>query len=161
MSELMTGRVNSPFGELWLVWDDSGVREVSFDKLLSRSDAGAPAPLQDDARADQLLKGLLHRSPLRMDCFNLVGTPFQQQVWNRLLAIPTGEVTTYQELANDIGRPKAVRAVANAVGANPIAWLIPCHRVIRSDGGLGGYRWGVERKRAMLDWEQKATREAA
>lgn len=161
MGNIYSGRAKSPFGELWLIWDDSGIREVSFDKLLPRADVGASAPLQDDARADQLLKELLHASPLRMDCFSLAGTPFQRQVWTRLLAIPPGAVTTYQALANDIGRPKAVRAVANAVGANPIAWLIPCHRVIRSDGGLGGYRWGVERKRAMLDWEQKANREAA
>ena len=71
-----------------------------------------------------------------------------------MLEIPDGRVITYRQLAASVGRPRAVRAVANAVGANPIAWLIPCHRVIRSDGGLGGYRWGVERKRKMLQWEQ-------
>lgn len=161
MGNIYSGRAQSPFGELCLVWDDSGVREVSFDKLRQPVDADVSASLQDDTRADQLLEELLRRSSLSIECFNLAGTPFQRQVWTRLLAIPPGAVTTYQELANDIGRPKAVRAVANAVGANPVAWLIPCHRVIRSDGGLGGYRWGVERKRAMLDWEQKAHRGAA
>jgi len=82
-----------------------------------------------------------------------VGSPFQQQVWDALLQIPTGTLVTYTDVAHAIGKPKAVRAVANAIGANPIAWLIPCHRVIRSDGKLGGYRWGLERKIEMLKSE--------
>ena len=84
---------------------------------------------------------------------DLVGTPFQHQVWNAMREIPFGETTTYQKLATKIGRPGSVRAVANACGANPVAILIPCHRVLRTDGGLGGYRWGVERKRQLLQIE--------
>jgi AraC family transcriptional regulator of adaptative response/methylated-DNA-[protein]-cysteine methyltransferase len=72
------------------------------------------------------------------------------QVWQALLRVGRQGVTTYAEIARAIGRPTAARAVGAAVGANRLAWLIPCHRVLRSDGGLGGYRWGTERKRAML-----------
>ena len=82
------------------------------------------------------------------------GTPFQQKVWVALRQIPIGETVTYKQLAERIGSPRAVRAVAGACAANPIAVLIPCHRVLRSDGGLSGYRWGVERKRALLETER-------
>ncbi|MEX0606254.1 MAG: methylated-DNA--[protein]-cysteine S-methyltransferase [Marinobacter sp.] len=78
------------------------------------------------------------------------GTAFQLQVWDYLRQIPRGELRTYKEVAEAIGRPKAVRAVASACGANRVALAIPCHRVIRGDGGLGGYRWGIERKRQLL-----------
>lgn len=83
------------------------------------------------------------------------GTAFQQRVWQALRAIPAGRTTSYAEVAGAIGEPAAVRAVARACGANPIAVAIPCHRVVRSDGGLSGYRWGVERKRDLLDRERK------
>lgn len=82
------------------------------------------------------------------------GTAFQVQVWGYLRQIPRGELRTYKEVAEAIGRPKAVRAVASACGANRIALAIPCHRVIRGDGGLGGYRWGIERKRQLLAIEK-------
>ena len=81
------------------------------------------------------------------------GTPFQVQVWRALLEIPSGTLCTYSDLANSVGRPSATRAVASAVGDNPISWLIPCHRVIRKGGYLGGYRWGLPRKKVMLAWE--------
>ena len=81
------------------------------------------------------------------------GTNFQIQVWRALLKIPFGETTTYQKIADDLGSPRASRAVGNAVGQNPIAYLIPCHRVIKADGKLGGYRWGSDRKAMILDWE--------
>jgi AraC family transcriptional regulator of adaptative response/methylated-DNA-[protein]-cysteine methyltransferase len=78
------------------------------------------------------------------------GTAFQRRVWQALREIPAGETVTYTDVARRIGAPKSVRAVAQACGANPLAVAIPCHRVVRSDGGLSGYRWGVERKRALL-----------
>ena len=81
------------------------------------------------------------------------GTAFQQRVWQALREIPAGETTTYSRLAQRIGAPKSVRAVAGACAANPLAVAIPCHRVVRSDGALSGYRWGVERKRALLERE--------
>ena len=84
------------------------------------------------------------------------GTPFQRRVWEALLAIPCGARVTYAALAHRIGMPNAARAVASACAANAIALGIPCHRVVRSDGTLSGYRWGVERKRALIDGEALA-----
>jgi O-6-methylguanine DNA methyltransferase len=81
---------------------------------------------------------------------DLRGTPFQRRVWAALLAIPAGETVTYSELARRIGAPSAVRAVASACASNAIALAVPCHRVIRSDCSLSGYRWGVERKRSLI-----------
>jgi len=108
---------------------------------------------RDDERAAKLADQLFQRECLSPPGLQAEGTPFQREVWQALLAIPFGSVVTYHQIANAIGRPTAVRAVAIAIGANPIAWLIPCHRVIRSDGSLGGYRWGLSRKQAMLAWE--------
>lgn len=82
-----------------------------------------------------------------------IGAPFQMKVWEALMAIPSGYVTTYSEIAKAIGRPSAQRAVGSAVGRNPISWLIPCHRAMRRDGGLGGYHWGLPIKRAMMAYE--------
>jgi AraC family transcriptional regulator, regulatory protein of adaptative response / methylated-DNA-[protein]-cysteine methyltransferase len=84
------------------------------------------------------------------------GTAFQQRVWQALRAIPAGSTASYIEIAERIGAPKAVRAVAQACASNAIAVAIPCHRVVRNDGALSGYRWGVERKRVLLDREAAA-----
>ena len=83
----------------------------------------------------------------------LYGTPWRRQVWRALLRIPPGKTVSYRDIASDVCTPKASRAVGAAVGANPISWLIPCHRVLASDGRLTGYHWGVARKRAMLAYE--------
>ena len=85
---------------------------------------------------------------------DLQGTLFQKQVWRALQKIPLGKTATYTDIAKRIGKPKSARAVAQACAANTIAVLIPCHRVIRSDGSLSGYRWGVQRKEALLEREQ-------
>ena len=84
----------------------------------------------------------------------LIGAPFQLKVWVALLSIPSGHVTSYSEIAQSIGKPRAVRAVGTAVGRNPVSWLIPCHRVLRKSGALGGYHWGLSVKRALLAWER-------
>ncbi len=84
---------------------------------------------------------------------HLIGAPFQIKVWEALMRVPTGHVTTYSDIAASIGKPRAVRAVGTAVGRNPISWLIPCHRALRKSGALGGYHWGLPVKRAMLAWE--------
>ena len=81
------------------------------------------------------------------------GTNFQVNVWKALLKIPQGAVCSYQQIAQHIGKPSASRAVANAIGANPVAFLVPCHRVIRGAGEIGGYRWSPTRKHAILGWE--------
>ena len=98
--------------------------------------------------------GLVEAPGQRLDLpLDIRGTAFQQRVWAALSAIPAGQTATYAEIARAIGQPKAVRAVAQACGANPLAVAIPCHRVVRSDGDLSGYRWGVERKRKLIDRE--------
>ena len=94
--------------------------------------------------------------PLEMP-LDLIGTELQQQVWDALRLIPAGVCATYSEIAWRIGRPAAARAVARACAANPLAVVIPCHRVIRTDGRLAGYRWGIERKRLLLERESKLT----
>jgi AraC family transcriptional regulator, regulatory protein of adaptative response / methylated-DNA-[protein]-cysteine methyltransferase len=86
---------------------------------------------------------------------DIQGTAFQARVWQYLQSIPAGETRSYSEVAEGIGKPSATRAVANACGANPVALAVPCHRVIRSGGALGGYRWGIERKEAILALENK------
>lgn len=87
---------------------------------------------------------------------DIQGSDFQQSVWTVLRSIPVGQTLSYSEVAERLGKPKAVRAVANACAANPLALVIPCHRILRADGGISGYRWGVERKRALLAKEQQA-----
>ncbi len=82
------------------------------------------------------------------------GTEFQQEVWRAISHVPLGQTRTYSQVAAAIGHPRAVRAVASACGANPVAILVPCHRIVRGDGGLGGYRWGLERKQRLLEREQ-------
>lgn len=89
------------------------------------------------------------------------GTVFQRKVWREIQSIPSGEVRTYAELADMVGQPNAVRAVASACAKNSIALLIPCHRVVRSDGTLGGYRWGVRRKEALLNAEATRSRKSS
>lgn len=126
----------SPFGPCAIGVSNEGICELSFldeteEKLLP------PHPLFDDATI-----GL-----------KMTGTPFQMKVWKALLKIPRGQTRTYTEIAEAVGSPKAVRAVGSACGKNKIAFLVPCHRVVASNGKLGGYRWGLERKKAMLAWE--------
>ena len=125
---------------------DATVRELAErwpGAVLSRDDATAAAVLERVFDGDGI--------PLEVR-----GTNFQVQVWQALLTIPSGVVASYEDVARGIGRPEAVRAVAGAVARNRVAWLIPCHRVIRKVGEAGGYRWGTVRKRAMLAWEAAA-----
>lgn len=122
---------------------------------------GCPNAIEDDANADQHFKlasfaaDKLQRleTAAPNDPIELAGTTFQQSVWNAIRQIPLGETCSYLDLAIRIGREKSVRAVANACGANPIAGLVPCHRVLRSDGSLGGYRWGLAIKKKLLGLE--------
>jgi AraC family transcriptional regulator, regulatory protein of adaptative response / methylated-DNA-[protein]-cysteine methyltransferase len=98
--------------------------------------------------------------PLEMEiALDLRGSQFQNNVWRALQLIPAGETRTYQEIALSIGKPKACRAVAKACASNPLALIIPCHRVIRSDGSLGGYRWGILQKQQLLQREQTQVRQ--
>jgi methylated-DNA-[protein]-cysteine S-methyltransferase/AraC family transcriptional regulator of adaptative response/methylated-DNA-[protein]-cysteine methyltransferase len=110
--------------------------------------------LRDERKLNSDLQKILRfiETPARaLDLdLDIYGTPFQQRVWDALCGIPSGRTVTYAALARRIGEPESVRAVANACAANAIALAIPCHRVMRSDGTISGYRWGVERKRALL-----------
>jgi AraC family transcriptional regulator, regulatory protein of adaptative response / methylated-DNA-[protein]-cysteine methyltransferase len=91
----------------------------------------------------------------------MIGTDFDVRVWETLLKIPMGRAVSYTDIARHIGSPSASRAVGSAVGRNPISFVVPCHRVLRGDGNLGGYHWGLTRKRALIGWEtgQIATRQ--
>jgi AraC family transcriptional regulator, regulatory protein of adaptative response / methylated-DNA-[protein]-cysteine methyltransferase len=122
-----------------------------------------PAPYSPALRAwVAALRGHLRGQPARAELpLDLRATAFRFEVWRYLRSIPKGEVRTYSEVAAAIGRPRAVRAVASACAANPVALVIPCHRVLRADGDLGGYRWGVDRKRRLLASEGMATKRAA
>lgn len=115
---------------------------------IQRDDA-ALRPLA--AQIEDLLRGALHPAQIPLD---IRGTAFQRLVWSALRQIPRGKTRSYSELAKAIGKPKAVRAVANACAANPVAVVIPCHRVVEQRGGLGGYRWGVKRKAVLLEREK-------
>jgi len=157
---LCYGTADSPFGPAVLVVTGRGLAGLAFADR-----GGEEAALADLAR--RWPKATLRRdvgtvSPLAARIFDrgsgplrllVAGTPFQIQVWEALLRIPAGRAMSYGRLAAAIGAPRAVRAVASAVGRNPIAYLIPCHRVLRESGALGGYRWGLTRKRAMLAFE--------
>lgn len=157
----------SPFGECLLAATERGVCGLSFvaqggreellDDLRQRWEK---AELIEDAQATQALVGRIFTidptetgassAPLHL---LLNGTNFQIKVWEALLRIPAGKVVSYHQIAAAVGKPGAARAVGQAVGANPIAYLIPCHRVIRQMGVISGYRWGVARKQAILGWE--------
>ena len=106
-------------------------------------------PFQRDALA-AFSDGPHDGQPVKL---HLAGTPFRLKVWHALLHIPPGALTTYGELARKIGCPGASRAVGTAVGANPVSYLVPCHRVVRSSGETGEYHWGADRKTAMIGWE--------
>jgi len=159
------GAAPSPFGTAVITTTDYGVSglgfadenmsiEQAFEDLANRwpnakfvRDDAAIAPLAariftpDRWSADQ---------PVRVV---LIGTDFEVKVWETLLKIPCGKATTYGDVANRIGKPSASRAVGAAVGKNPISFVVPCHRVVGSNGALTGYHWGVPRKRAILGWE--------
>ena len=118
------------------------------------------ADLRQDGKAlktekDQVLAFLSGDATLAKLPLDIRGTVFQQRVWTALRQIPRGETRTYKDIASAIGSPKAVRAVGSACGANPVALVIPCHRALRTDGGLGGYAWGLERKQKLLKIERK------
>lgn len=157
--EISWGWLDSPFGPALAMATKRGLcglafaaetgREAAFADLAARWPRArfveAPenvAPLAEAA--------LAQRGETRL---HMIGAPFQIKVWEALLAVPSGHVTTYSEIARRIGNPRAVRAVGTAVGRNPVSLLIPCHRALRKSGALGGYHWGLPVKRAMLAWE--------
>jgi AraC family transcriptional regulator of adaptative response/methylated-DNA-[protein]-cysteine methyltransferase len=130
----------------------------SVTSELEKRFALTPLLRRDEELAECLSQvvGLIEAPGRPLDLLlDLRGSTFQQRVWQALREIPVGTTTTYSEVASRIGAPKAVRAVARACATNPLALLVPCHRVIGKNGGLTGYRWGVERKRMLLERESR------
>lgn len=153
--------VETPLGPLAIAATARGLSGASFDGERGLLERWPNARLTRDDAALRKTAQALHRAFSRghlAEPLTVVvpGTALQLAVWRALLEIPEGAVVTYTQLAVRCGRPTASRAVANAVGANPVAWLIPCHRVIRATGALGGYRWGLARKAALLAREASA-----
>jgi AraC family transcriptional regulator, regulatory protein of adaptative response / methylated-DNA-[protein]-cysteine methyltransferase len=163
--DIVWGFGPTPFGEALVASTPRGICQLAF----VTDDAGAPAAelaarwpnarrRRDDAVASALLAQVFSATPARGTLHLLLrGTNFQIKVWEALIRIPPGTVLSYGALARRIGQPSAQRAVGSALAANDVAWLIPCHRVIRESGDYGNYRWGVERKRAMLGYESALT----
>ncbi|MDR0811459.1 MAG: methylated-DNA--[protein]-cysteine S-methyltransferase [Paludibacter sp.] len=159
MNKIEFGFYASPFGQCFVVFEGEKVLFLAFLDCIEN----AEKYFREQAENDKLSENAAAAETLGSKIFsdnddiNIVvgisGTDFQVAVWNALLAIPRGETRTYKQIAEQIGHPSAVRAVANAVGDNPVSYLIPCHRVIRTDGGIGGYRWGVEIKKRILKFE--------
>ncbi|MCX6066191.1 MAG: methylated-DNA--[protein]-cysteine S-methyltransferase [Chloroflexi bacterium] len=151
----------TPFGEALIGLTERGICHLSFvqdnrDSALKNlmGDWGSALLLEDESATGALIAPIfsLEHNLTPLSVF-ITGTNFQLKVWEALLSLPQGTVTTYEQIAAQIGKPGALRAVGTAVGRNPIAYLIPCHRVIRKMGDFGNYRWGIPRKKALLGWE--------
>jgi AraC family transcriptional regulator, regulatory protein of adaptative response / methylated-DNA-[protein]-cysteine methyltransferase len=158
--QIVWGWVDSPFGPALVMGTAKGICGIGFaaetGPEAAMADLRARWPLAqftEDAAALKPWADAAFGAGPGPAQLHLIGAPFQIKVWEALLQIPSGHVTTYSEIAQAIGSPKAARAVGTAVGRNPISWLIPCHRALRKSGGLGGYHWGLPVKRAMLAWE--------
>lgn len=157
------GVANTPFGTAFFAETPRGLCRLVFiddggeGELRTLRDSWPNASfIRDDARASTLVDTIWGHKTAKLP-LAVCGTNFQVQVWRALLELDAGESVTYSALARKLGQPKGARAVGNAVGANPIAWVIPCHRVLREGGKLGGYRWGVARKQMIRRWEERRT----
>jgi AraC family transcriptional regulator of adaptative response/methylated-DNA-[protein]-cysteine methyltransferase len=153
---VMAGFGASPFGRCLVAQSSRGLCHLSFvdaDPKAAWSEMTRLWPKacwqRDDAAAEKLLRRLFHESDTEWTAF-VRGTEFQVRVWRELLKTKPGQLTNYGGLAAAVGVPGAARAVGSAVGRNEVAWVIPCHRVVRKSAGLGGYRWGQERKSALI-----------
>lgn len=159
--------IDSPFGRLLIAATRVGVCSVCFgptdgfvETALFNEYPAASIERDDNALnhiASEFRDYILHRRFTWILPLDLHGTPFQTRVWAKLQSIPTGMTRSYEQIASDLGSPKAVRAVARACASNPIPLVIPCHRVIRKNGVIGGYRWGSETKLALLRHERAIT----
>ncbi len=166
--EIGFGCGTSPFGDVFLAWTPRGICQLTFvesqpSDVLVQLQAQWPLALyrRDDVQAALWLKAIFPAAPTsgRIHLV-LKGTPFQIKVWEALMQTSTGELFSYGQIADKIGRPRAQRAVGSALAANQIGYLIPCHRVIQESGNMSNYRWGTERKIAMQVWEQAQSQQA-
>jgi AraC family transcriptional regulator, regulatory protein of adaptative response / methylated-DNA-[protein]-cysteine methyltransferase len=142
----------TPRGLCRLVFVEPGAERAELAQL--REEFVNAEFVRDDAHAAELAQTIWGRGKARIP-LAVVGTNFQIQVWRALLELEPTETVTYGALARKLGKPEGARAVGGAVGANPIAWLIPCHRVLQAGGKLGGYRWGTARKQMIRRWEER------
>lgn len=157
------GWFDSPFGPALVMGTDKGICGLGFagetgevDTMQDLTSRWPLATFEDNPeKLRPWVQAAFGTQPNGQDKapIYMIGAPFQIKVWEALLTIPSGHVTTYSEIAEAIGHPRAVRAVGTAVGRNPVSWLIPCHRALRKSGGLGGYHWGLPIKRALLAYE--------
>ncbi|SNR38469.1 methylated-DNA--[protein]-cysteine S-methyltransferase [Puniceibacterium sediminis] len=153
------GWFETPFGEALAMGTDKGLCGLGFLSETGReaamADLTARWPTADYVEDAEAIRPWVDAAFAQKGdtALHLMGAPFQIKVWEALLTIPSGQVTTYSEIAQAVGHPRAMRAVGTAVGRNPVSFLIPCHRALRKSGGLGGYHWGLPVKRAMLAWE--------
>ncbi len=153
------GWLSSPFGEALVMGTEKGICGIAFTAEMGRDwaweDMASRWPEATYEKDPDLIRPWADAAFAQSGeaALHLIGAPFQIKVWEALLQIPSGHVTTYSEIAGSIGSPRAVRAVGTAVGRNPVSWLIPCHRALRKSGALGGYHWGLPMKRAMLAYE--------
>ncbi len=151
----------SPFGRLIIASTPKGVCHMFFEEdeskafndLQKRFPNATYHQLTDTFQQDALFIFQKDWQQLDRIKLHLAGTPFQLKVWESLLKIPKGRLATYSDIARSIEKPSASRAVGTAIGSNPVAFLIPCHRVIQSSGGIGGYMWGNNKKAAIIGWE--------
>ena len=166
--QIRYGIHDTPFGTSLIATTARGICNLYFLETTDEQTAAQRlrlawknAEIIRDEQATQSLRDLIFNSETLSEQKPLTllvkGTNFQIQVWRALLKLPFGAIATYQTIAQLVARPTAARAVGNAIGNNPIGYLIPCHRVIRESGELGGYGWGVERKTVMLGWEASRT----
>ncbi|MFL9833893.1 bifunctional helix-turn-helix domain-containing protein/methylated-DNA--[protein]-cysteine S-methyltransferase [Chryseobacterium terrae] len=151
----------SPFGKIITASTEKGICYMAFEEdkenalrdLIKKFSNASFFEKQDGFQQNALSIFNKDWSKLNMIKLHLKGTDFQLKVWESLLKIPFGKLSTYGSLAHEIGSPKASRAVGTAIGSNPVAFLIPCHRVIQSSGKIGGYMWGSDRKQLIIGWE--------
>jgi AraC family transcriptional regulator of adaptative response/methylated-DNA-[protein]-cysteine methyltransferase len=156
--DITYGYGSTPFGEALIGFTKRGVCYLGFvddnkEQIFNRfKEIWAKANLiEDTQKAIEYLDKIFVKKE-KFDLF-VKGTNFQINIWKALLNIPSGTIATYQDIANSINKPKAVRAVASAIGSNHIGFLIPCHRVLAKSGAMSGYRWGVERKKILVAYE--------
>lgn len=151
---------DTPFGEALVMATDRGICAIAFAEEIGRQaafvDLSSRWPAADFVR-DPAVATYAAAAFGGTGRVHMMGAPFQIKVWEALLSIPSGHVSTYSDVAAIAGMPRAVRAVSTAIGRNPISWLIPCHRALRKGGALGGYHWGMGVKRAMLAYEAART----
>ena len=159
--DMQYGNGMTPFGPAWVAWTGRGITFLGFSQ--QKGSAAVLAEMQGQWPAARLTESAQEAEEWLLRIFDesrrqplkiwLRGSPFQLKVWEALLSIPRSAHCTYGQIAASLGKPSASRAVGTAIGRNPVSWLIPCHRVITSAGTLGGYRWGISTKQAMLGLE--------